>query len=391
MRKAILRGKYPPGQKDCHGYAHYHGDKHRGHLVHQILHRCLAALGILYHTYYLCQNGVLSGLVRLDTEGPLLIDSSGKHLVPGLLHYRDRLPAEHTLIHVGSAAEDRTVHGHTLAWPYNDRIPRMSPLHWNLLFRTVLGNYGHHLGTQAHESAYGFICLVLCLSLHQTAQKYECYNDTGRLEVQMRLYPSGKPESREKEIERAEHPCHTCAAGHKSVHIDSPVAKLSPGIDMETAPENKDHCCRKDKRHPLPPTQIHEEHTQDKYRDSPDNGTDSLPFKSTVLLKTFLLGRILLVFHIGYQAITAVRNSLAQQLRRTFVCIVAHHGSSGGVIDIGLYDSRLGVQNLTDAGRTGRTSQPCNREYFFLLHILTRIISSAKLCRAQRKKLHIYG
>ena len=241
----------------------------------------------------------------------------------------------------------------------------------------VLREHCHRLGLKSHEAADGSGSLLLGAGLQQASYEDEGNDDTGRLEVQMRLDAAGEPELGEKQIERTEQPRHSGTAGHEGIHIDGPVPQLPDRVDEEAAAEDEDHHRGQYESHPLPPAQVHEEHTEDKDGQGSYDSTCGLTPESAVLPETLRavlpetlrLRCLLLILHVRYQTVTGLLDGLSQSLGRALAVIVAHQGCGRGIVHIGLLHPFAGVQDLVYPGRACRTAQARNRKYLFFLHI----------------------
>ena len=324
MDEAVLRREYPPGGEDEYGDAYYYRYEDGCHPVHEILHRGLAALGVLHHADNLREHGIAAGLVSPEAEGAFLVDGTGVDLGLRLLQHRHRLTAEHALVHVGLAAEHRSVHCHPFAGPDYDGVAGAGPLYGHLLPAAVLREHCHRLGLKSHEAADGSGSLLLGAGLQQAADEDEGYDDTGRFEVQMRFDAAGEPELRKEQIERTEQPGHSGTAGHEGIHVDGPVPQLPDRVYEEAVAEDEYHHCGQDESHPLSPAQVHEEHTEDKDGQGSYDSTCGLTPESAVLPETLRLRCLLLILHVRYQTVTCLLDGLSQSLGRAFAVIITH-------------------------------------------------------------------
>ena len=102
------------------------------------------------------------------------------------------------------------------------------------------------------------------------------------------------------------------------------MPQLPDRVYKEAAAEDEDHHRGQYESHPLPPAQVHEEHTEDKDGQGSYDSTCGLTPESAVLSETLRLRCLLLILHIRYQTVARLLNGLSQSLGGALAVIITH-------------------------------------------------------------------
>ena len=368
MGKSIFRSQDHPCHKGNQRYRHDGRYKDGSNLIDQLLHRCLATLGILHHTDNLRQQGILSYLVRHETEGSFLIDGTGINLGTLLFPNGKRLSTEHTLVHIRLSLAHHSIYSNPFSRLHENRISRTDRRHRPDTF--PLGcPYRHGLGLQAHQFADGRRSVPLGTLLQQPSQQDKGYDNTRSLEIDMRFYPTFQPERWKEQIEQTERVCNARAQSYQGIHIASTMLQLFPGTAEETSSKDKHHRRSKQPHHIVHPPHIHPHHTEHHDRHRQHNRPYSAFLQTSVTDGIRLFRLIRNLFLRSYQqVITCMLYHSLQDLRRAHIGIISDHRRSRSIIDKCFLHTGLTVQGLIHPSRTGSTTHPQYRERFFSYH-----------------------
>ena len=240
MGKAIVGCQQVPCHKSDQCYYNNGRNKNGRYLIDQLLNGCLASLGILHHPDDLSQQGVLSYLVRHESESPFLIDGAGIYLRILLLADGNRLATEHTFVHIRLPFAHHSIHGNPLTGFHHHDIALTDSGNRKDAF-PLRCQHRHGLGLKTNQLADSSRGIPFGTFLQQASQQDKGNDDTRCFEIDMRFDTSLQPKLGKEEIENTEHISNARAECHERIHVASAVLELFPGTDKEPTSQHEHH------------------------------------------------------------------------------------------------------------------------------------------------------
>ncbi len=144
--------------------------EHGGDLVHQLLQRRLAHLGVFHQCDDLAEAGVLPHRGGLNLQHAGAVDGTAQHLVALTPRYRQALAGEDRLIQFARAAHDSAIHRHPLTHQHPQPIAAQHLVDGNALPALATPD-GGGFRPQCHQFANGGLGAAPGPCLQQLAEE----------------------------------------------------------------------------------------------------------------------------------------------------------------------------------------------------------------------------
>ena len=267
----------PEGECEQREYEHDRHE-HRGDPVGQLLHRCLAGLGLLDQPGDLGQGGVRADPGRLDHQSATGVDAGTDHFVTGVLLDRHGLPGQQGLVDCRGALDHDAVGRDLLTGADHEALTDAEPVDRNHGLGSVRPEQRHLLGAHVQQLPEGVAGPGLRPLLEVATGQQEGGDHAGDLEVEVvEAAASSRDElelhghaglaghAEEHRVE-AEEVGRQGAERDQRVHGRATVLRGLPGGAVEGQPAPEDDRRRQRQRHPLPVVELQRRDHRDQHQ-----------------------------------------------------------------------------------------------------------------------------
>ena len=225
-----------PHQQGEQGDGHHHRHEHGRDLVHQLLQRRLAHLGVLYQRDDLAEAGVLPHRSGFNFQHAGAVDGTAQHLVALTARHRQALAGEDRLVQLALAAHDSAVHRHPLTHQYPQPIAAQHLVDGDAL-PALAAPDGGGFRPQRHQFANGGLGAASGSRFQQFSEGNQGNDDGTRLEVELATggHPQVKQQIEAVEVGR------TGTGRHQHIHVGGAVLDGEPGAAIEAGPDPELH------------------------------------------------------------------------------------------------------------------------------------------------------